>query len=57
MADPEFYREGGEKISRAKARLEELELALEETYARWQELESVREGESEADRWPLKAER
>ena len=37
--------------------LEELELALEETYARWQELESVREGESEADRWPLKAER
>jgi ABC transport system ATP-binding/permease protein len=25
-------------------------LALEETYARWQELESVREGESEADR-------
>ncbi len=44
MAAPEFYREGGEKISRAKARLEELELALEETYARWQELESVREG-------------
>jgi hypothetical protein len=37
--------------------LEELELALEETYARWQELESVQEGESEADRWPLKAER
>lgn len=50
MADPEFYREGGEKISRAKSRQEELELALEETYARWQELESVREGESEADR-------
>jgi ATP-binding cassette subfamily F protein uup len=47
MADPEFYKEGGEKISRAKARLDELELALEETYARWQELESVREGESE----------
>jgi ATP-binding cassette subfamily F protein uup len=47
MADPEFYREAGEKISRAKARLSELEAALEETYARWQELESIREAESE----------
>jgi ATP-binding cassette subfamily F protein uup len=47
MATPEFYKEGGEKISRAKARLDELGQALEETYARWQELESIREGESE----------
>jgi ATP-binding cassette subfamily F protein uup len=43
MADPEFYKEGGEKISRARARLDELAQALEETYARWQELESIRE--------------
>ena len=47
MADPEFYKEGGEKISRAKARLDELGQALEESYARWQELESIREGGSE----------
>jgi hypothetical protein len=47
MADPEFYKETGEKISRAKARLDELGQALEETYARWQELESIREGGSE----------
>jgi ATP-binding cassette subfamily F protein uup len=47
MADPEFYRGAGEKISRAKARLDELGQALEETYARWQELESIREGGSE----------
>jgi ATP-binding cassette subfamily F protein uup len=47
MADPEFYKETGEKISLAKARLDELGQALEETYARWQELESIREGGSE----------
>jgi ATP-binding cassette subfamily F protein uup len=44
MANPEFYKEAGEKISRARARLDELDQALEATYARWQELESVREG-------------
>ena len=47
MADPEFYKEGGEKISRAKGRLNELEQALEESYARWQDLESIRESELE----------
>jgi len=47
MADPEFYKEGGEKISRAKARLGELEQALEEAYARWQDLESIRESGAE----------
>jgi ATP-binding cassette subfamily F protein uup len=42
MADPEFYREAGEEVGSAKERLDELEQALEETYARWQELESIR---------------
>lgn len=46
LGDPEFYKEAGEKISRAKVRLDELELALDGTYARWQELESIREAES-----------
>jgi ABC transport system ATP-binding/permease protein len=44
MADPEFYRVEGKEIGRAGARLSELERVLEEAYARWQELESVREG-------------
>ena len=43
MAEPQFYKEAGEKISRARARMDELAQALEETYARWQELESIRE--------------
>jgi ATP-binding cassette subfamily F protein uup len=42
MTDPAFYKEAGANISRAKARLDELGQALEETYARWQELESIR---------------
>jgi ATP-binding cassette subfamily F protein uup len=43
MADPQFYREAGKEISRARTRLDELGQALEAAYARWQELESVRE--------------
>jgi len=43
MADPAFYREAGERISRARARIEELGKELEEAYARWEELESVKE--------------
>ena len=43
MADPNFYREAGEKVGGAKARLDELEKALEQTYARWQELENLRQ--------------
>jgi ATP-binding cassette subfamily F protein uup len=44
LGDPKFYKEAGEKISGAKARLDELEQALEQAYARWQELENIREG-------------
>jgi ATP-binding cassette subfamily F protein uup len=43
MADPNFYREAGDRVSETKARLNELEQALEEIYSRWQELESIRE--------------
>jgi ABC transport system ATP-binding/permease protein len=44
MADPRFYREAGKEISRARTRLNELGQALDAAYARWQELESIREG-------------
>jgi ATP-binding cassette subfamily F protein uup len=44
MADPQFYREAGKEISRARTRLDELGQAVDVAYARWQELESIREG-------------
>jgi ATP-binding cassette subfamily F protein uup len=43
MADPQFYREEGEAVGGARKRLEELGHALETAYARWQELETIRE--------------
>jgi len=43
MADPEFYRGGGEKISRTRARINELMQELEEAYGRWEELASIKE--------------
>jgi len=43
MADPDFYRQDGEGISRAKARGEELELELAAAYARWEELEAIKD--------------
>jgi ATP-binding cassette subfamily F protein uup len=44
MADPQFYKEAGKGVGTAKTRLDELRQALEAAYARWQELESIREG-------------
>lgn len=43
MATPEFYRSPGDRISRARARVEELRQELEGAYERWEELESIRE--------------
>lgn len=42
MADPNFYRESGDKVTVVKARLEQLERELSVAYARWEELEAVR---------------
>ncbi len=39
MADPEFYKKGTEAIARERARLEQLEKAIAEAYARWESLE------------------
>jgi len=46
MATPVFYTSPGERISRAKARGEELSQELEGAYRRWLELESIREANS-----------
>jgi ATP-binding cassette subfamily F protein uup len=44
MEDPGFYRDGGEEVVRTTGRLAELEKLLEERLARWEELETIREG-------------
>jgi len=43
MADPAFYREQGEAVAAATARLQSLEGELEEAYARWEELAALEE--------------
>jgi ATP-binding cassette subfamily F protein uup len=42
LADPEFYRTGGDGVAKLKGRLSELELELEEAYGRWEVLETLR---------------
>jgi ATP-binding cassette subfamily F protein uup len=42
LADPAFYRETGDKVAAAKARLAALEQELESVYRRWEELEAVK---------------
>ncbi len=41
MANPAVYRQGGAEIATLKGRLAELEAALEQSYARWEALDSV----------------
>lgn len=43
MADPDFYRNSGDKIAPATSRLEEIEAQLKEAYGTWEELESIKE--------------
>jgi ATP-binding cassette subfamily F protein uup len=43
LADPQFYREAGDQIGPAQQRLEALQKELDAAYARWQELESIKE--------------
>jgi len=42
MADPDFYRESGNKVANAKARLEAVEKELAGAFKRWEELEALR---------------
>ncbi len=44
MADPGFYRDGGEEVVRTTGRLAELERLINEGLSRWEELETIREG-------------
>ncbi|MBI5644223.1 MAG: ABC transporter ATP-binding protein, partial [Deltaproteobacteria bacterium] len=40
MSDPALYRQGGQKASESKSRMEEIESRLEASYRRWEELEA-----------------
>jgi len=43
LADPILYKEGGAGVVQAKARLETIEQELPQLYARWEELEEIRQ--------------
>ena len=43
MADGSFYRDDGKQALKAGVRLKELEQLLEDTYGRWEKLETMRE--------------
>ena len=45
LADPELYKQGGEKAAEVKAKMDEAELLLKGLYARWEELEARSAGE------------
>ncbi len=48
LGEPAFYRNNGDKVSAAKARLELLEEELTEWYARWEELQTLMDGINES---------
>jgi len=43
MGDPEFYKDSGKNITNARARIDEIDKELKEAYARWEELEEIKE--------------
>ena len=43
MADADFYRTAGAQVAATTARLEMIEAELVEAYARWEELETLRD--------------
>ena len=45
MADPAFYQGESSAVPKSKNRLSEIETELQELYARWEELEIIRENE------------
>jgi ATP-binding cassette subfamily F protein uup len=43
MGDPSFYKDSGKNITNARARIDEIDKELKEAYARWEELEEIKE--------------
>jgi len=54
MTDPAFYRQDGVRVAQGRARLEAVQIGIEEAYHRWESLEAaLKELESiESDRPP-----
>jgi ATP-binding cassette subfamily F protein uup len=46
LADPGFFKAGGDEVRRASERAEKIPPELETAYARWQELEQIRAAET-----------
>jgi len=44
LADPAFYREAGNRVPEAEARIREIEKEIHAAYERWDILESIRQG-------------
>jgi ATP-binding cassette subfamily F protein uup len=42
LSDPSFYRQAGEEVASAKAKLESLEVDIEKAYQRWEVLEALK---------------
>ncbi|MBI5186980.1 MAG: ATP-binding cassette domain-containing protein [Nitrospinae bacterium] len=51
MADAAFYKSGGEQVSKATGRLEDLNQELAELFKRWEELEALSSGQNEFKEW------
>ena len=45
MADPAFYQQNGESVAAAQACLEQVDSALQQAYARWEELGEIAEAQ------------
>jgi ABC transport system ATP-binding/permease protein len=41
LGDPQFYKTSGDEVSKVQERLEELDVSLENAYARWELLEAI----------------
>ncbi|HAO92581.1 MAG: ABC transporter ATP-binding protein [Deltaproteobacteria bacterium GWB2_55_19] len=48
ISDPDLYRQGGQKASEVKARLDEVEATLKACYARWEELQAIKDASTGA---------
>ena len=44
LADPDFYRQAGNRVPEAEARIREIEIEVAAAYERWDILESIRQG-------------
>lgn len=42
MADPDFYKEDGDRVSKSKTRIEDIEKEMANAYTRWELLEAIR---------------